>query len=182
MPMMLLETKNISNSINIVVVKFRCTIGKWFCLFSGVLLYNWQVFQLGYSFVCKISRKNVTCYYKKYFFRIKPYILLPNLVPALINECSDGDCQTERKLASSCNRLPFANGIKRLLNDIRLNFDLKPSLSPDLGLRRWPALDKNVKHRNDVGLRTLWRENKFLSTRFWLFWRHFGHVLIISSF
>ena len=88
---MLLETKNISNSINIVVFKFCCTIGKWFWLFCGVLLYNWQMFQLGNSVVCKISRENVNCYYKKYFSWLKLYILFPNLAPALINERSDGD-------------------------------------------------------------------------------------------
>ena len=52
----------------------------------------------------------------------------------------------ERELSSPCNRLPFANGIRQPLNDIRLNFDLKRSL------RRWPVLDKNVKHSHDVGL------------------------------
>ena len=62
-----------------------------FDFFCGVLLYNWQVFQLGNSVVCKISRKNVNCYYKKYFLWLKPYILFPNLAPALINERSDGD-------------------------------------------------------------------------------------------
>ena len=89
--------------------------------------------------------------------------------------------QTERELASPCNGLPFANGIRRLLNDIMLNFNLKRSLSPGLGLWRWLALDKNVKHRHDVGLRTLWRENKFLSTRFWLFWTHIDYFRFLAS-
>ena len=47
----------------------------------------------------------------------------------------------------------------------KLNQDLSLKLEP----RQWPALDKNVRCRYDVGLRTLWRENKFLSTRFWWF-------------
>ena len=54
--------------------------------------------------------------------------------------------------------------IWQLQNDKKLNQDLslKLKLSPGLDLRQWPALDKNVRHRYDVGLRTLWRENKFL--------------------
>ena len=59
-------------------------------------------------------------------------------------------------------------GIWQLQNEKKLNQDLslKLKLSPGLGLRQWPALDKNVRHRYYVGLRILWRENKFLSTRF----------------
>ena len=91
-----------------------------FDFFCGVLLYNWQVFQLGNSVVCKISRKNVNCYYKKYFFWLKPYILFPNLAPALINECSDGDSLGGERASIPCNRLLFANGIRRPLNDVRL--------------------------------------------------------------
>ena len=49
------------------------------------------MFQLSNSVVCKISRENVNCYYKKYFFWLKLYILFPNLAPALINEHSGGD-------------------------------------------------------------------------------------------
>ena len=103
----------------------------------------------------------------------------------MVIDRTERERERERVLASPCNRLPFANGIRRLLNDIRLNFDLKPSLSPGLGLRRWPALDKNVKHRHDVGLRTLWRENKFLSTRFLAiltsFWTHIDYFKFLAS-
>ena len=52
---------------------------------------------------------------------------------------------------------------KKLNQDLSLKLELRPGL----GLRQWPALDKDVRYRYDVGLRTLWRENKFLSTRFW---------------
>ena len=76
--------------------------------------------QLGNSVVCKISRKNVNCYYKKYFLWLKPYILFPNLAPALINEHSDGDSLGGERASVLCNRLPFANGIRRPLNDVRL--------------------------------------------------------------
>ena len=93
--------------------------------------------------------------------------------------------QTERELASPCNRLPFANSIRWLLNDIRLNFDQKRSLSLGLGLRWWSVIDKNIKHRHDVGLRTLWRENKFLSTRFLAifmsFWTHINYFKFLAS-
>ena len=44
--------------------------------------------------------------------------------------------QTERELASRCNRLSFAKGVRRPLNDSRLKFWSKPSLSPGLGLRQ----------------------------------------------
>ena len=91
-----------------------------FDFFCGVLLYNWQVFQLGNSVVCKISRKNVNCYYKKYFLWLKPYILFPNLAPALINEHSDGDSLGGERASVLCNRLPFTNGIRRPLNDVTL--------------------------------------------------------------
>ena len=91
----------------------------------------------------------------------------------------------ERELASPCNRLPFANSIRWLLNDIRLNFDQKRSLTLGLGLRWWSAIDKNIKHRHDVGLRTLWRENKFLSTRFLAifmsFWTHINYFKFLAS-
>ena len=93
--------------------------------------------------------------------------------------------RTERELASPCNRLPFANSIRWLLNDIRLNFDQKRSLSLGLGLRWWSVIDKNVKHRHDVGLRTLWRENKFLSTQFLAifmsFWTHINYFKFLAS-
>ena len=70
--------------------------------------------------VCKISRKNENCYCKKYFFWLKPYILFPNLAPALINECSDGDSLGGERASIPCNRLLFTNGIRRPLNDVRL--------------------------------------------------------------
>ena len=65
--------------------------------FFGTFLYNWQVFPLGNSVVCKIYRKNVSCYYKGYFFWLKPHVLFPNLAPALINERPDGDSLDEER-------------------------------------------------------------------------------------
>ena len=51
---------------------------------------------------------------------LKPYILFPNLAPAMINEHSDVDSPGGERASVLCNRLPFANGIRRPLNDVRL--------------------------------------------------------------
>ena len=51
---------------------------------------------------------------------LKPYILFPNLAPAMINKRSDVDSPGGERASVLCNRLPFANGIRRPLNDVRL--------------------------------------------------------------
>ena len=51
---------------------------------------------------------------------LKPSILFPNLAPAMINERSDVDSPGGERASVLCNRLPFANGIRRPLNDVRL--------------------------------------------------------------
>ena len=51
---------------------------------------------------------------------LKPYILFPNLAPALINERFDGDSPGGERASVPCKRLPFPNGIRRSLNDVRL--------------------------------------------------------------
>ena len=51
---------------------------------------------------------------------LKPYILFPNLAAAMINERSDVDSPGGERASVLCNRLPFANGIRRPLNDVRL--------------------------------------------------------------
>ena len=51
---------------------------------------------------------------------LKPYILFPNLAPAMINERSDVDSPGGERASVLCNRIPFANGIRRPLNDVRL--------------------------------------------------------------
>ena len=40
----------------------------------------------------------------------------------------------------------------KMRNSLSQHFSLRPELSPDLGLRRWPAIGKNVKRRHDVDL------------------------------
>ena len=84
---------------------------------------------------------------------------IPSVLAACYCLTEFSDCKTKKKLNQ--------------------DLSLKLELSPGHGLRQWPALDKNVRHRYDVSLRTLWRENKFLSTRIWQFWRHFGQILLI---
>ena len=79
--------------------------------------------------------------------------------------------QTEREIPSVLADSHWLTAFSdcKTRNSLSQHFSLRPELSPDLGLRQWPAIGKNVKHRHDLGLKTLWRENKFLSTRFWQF-------------
>ena len=41
---------------------------------------------------------------------------------------------------------------RKMRNSLSQHCSLRPELSPDLGLRRWPAIGKNVKRRHDTGL------------------------------
>ena len=86
---------------------------------------------------------------------------------------------TERELASPCNRLSFANGIRRLLNDTRLKFWTKSSLSPAPSLRWWPAYVNDVSHELHLGLYYV------PSARFWLFmtslWTHIDCFTLLAS-
>ena len=49
----------------------------------------------------------------------KTFILSPFLTLILIYECFDGDSLEGERAGVPCNRLPFANGVRRLLNDIQ---------------------------------------------------------------
>ena len=156
-----------------------------FLEFYRVFLYNWQVFPLGYSVVCKISRKKCKLLLKRVFLLVKNLYFIPQSGP-----CPDKwafwwwlTWYRERDSVRFV-RLFLFNSIWQLQNEKKLNQDrsLKLKLNPGLGLRQWSALNKNVRHRYDVGLRILWRENKFLSTWFWRFWRHFRQILLIFWF
>ena len=58
-----------------------------------------------------ISLKNMLYFLKKYFFWLKPYILFPNLAPALLNERSDGDYPGRETDSVRSGRLLLFNGI-----------------------------------------------------------------------
>ena len=73
--------------------------------------------------------------------------------------------QVERQIPSVLADCYCLTAFSNCKTKKKLNQDLSLKLEP----RQWPNLDKNVRCRYDVGLRTLWRENKFLSTRFWWF-------------
>ena len=40
----------------------------------------------------------------------------------------------------------------KMRNSLSQHCSLRPELSPDLGLRRWPPIGKNIKRRHDIGL------------------------------